>query len=149
MPDFARYRSYWTYPLWIGVGTLVLGAGLMYWAQQVAGLGVRFFLASLVFLLGLLATILAVAARRATWLHLRVLQTRGDEWPPQMVLAFPLPVGVGVWFVRTFKPNFRDLDQAGLVETLQALRAARSSETPIYLEVNDEEDGEMIQLFIG
>lgn len=150
IPDFDRYRRYWAYPLWVGVIILVLGASLMFWAQQTAGYRWGFVFASLLFAAGVLATVVGIGARQAPWLHLRVLQSHGrGEWPPQIVLAFPLPVGIAIWIVRTFHPTFRDLNQAELVDTLDMLRTARSDDHPIFIEVDDDEDGERIQLFIG
>lgn len=145
-PLQARWRGWWQYPLWAGVIITVLGALLMYWAQQAYGIGLLFFCAWLPLLAGILLIALAWQSRSERWLHLRVEQPPGD-WPRRIAISFPVePVA---WFVRTFKGWIPGLEEASLEKLLSALEENTSPENPLFIEVAEGEHGERVQIFIG
>jgi SHOCT-like domain len=147
-PDAGSWRSGWMVPLWVGVGILVLSGWLMYWAQITYGIGFLFFCAWLPFLLGLGLMVLAWQSRTAHWLHLRVLQKPGD-WPRKIAISFPLPVGLASWFLRTFRGRIPGLEDPTVDQVLVALDQHTSPENPIYIEVEDNPNGQHVQIFIG
>ena len=57
--DAQNWRRFWSIPLWIGVGLIVVGAFLMYYAQQSAGIGLWFLCAWAPFLIGLAFVVIA------------------------------------------------------------------------------------------
>lgn len=148
-PDAAKWRRWWVVPLWIGVGLTVLGSLLLYAAVQSAG-GVNFwfFCASVPFTLGLLAIILAWQSRSAPWLHLRVQQAPG-ETPQRIAISMPLPTGLAAWFLRTFKHRIPAMQEHDWDEMILAVGKNASPENPIYIQVDEGEDGEKVEIYIG
>lgn len=147
-PDFDRWRRWWMLPLWVGVGITVLGAWLMFAAQQSSGFGFWFLCAWIPFALGLLLIVVAWGSRTARWLHLRVQQQEG-EWPRNIAISFPLPLRFTGWFVRSFRGRIPGLEEASIDELLNAVEHSTSPDTPLYVEVEDGERGERVQIYIG
>jgi hypothetical protein len=147
-PDFDRWRRWWMLPLWVGVGITILGAWLMFAAQQSSGLGFWFLCAWIPFAIGLLLIVIAWGSRTARWLHLRVQQQPGD-WPRNIAISFPLPLRFTGWFMRTFRGRIPGLEDASIDELLTAVEHSTSPDTPIYIEVDDGENGEKVQIYIG
>ena len=145
----ARWKRWWIIPLWIGVGITVVGGLLMYAAVLRSGaLSLAFLCAGLPFALGLAVIVLAWGSRVSPWLHLRVQQPPGSV-PQRIALSFPLPIGLGAWFVRTFGrfiPNLRDQP---VEELLNAVRRTAGTEAPIHIQVDEGEDGEKVEIYIG
>ena len=151
-PDAAKWRRWWVVPLWIGVGLTVLGGVLLYAAVESAG-GVNFwfFCAAVPFTLGLLAIILAWQSRVSPWLHLRVQQAPG-ETPQHIAISMPLPTGLAAWFLRTFGHRIPAMKEQGLDELDEVILAVGkniSPDNPIYLQVDEGEDGEKVEIYIG
>lgn len=149
-PDFERWRGYWTIPLWIGVGVTVVGGLLMGWAVQASGVGFWFVCATIPFIIGVLVMFFGWQSRNARWLHLRVQQAPGER-PQRIALSFPLPVGLSAWFIRTFRnriPGMENVPQ-DVDQLLYAVRDGTNPENPIYIKVDDDEDGEKVEIFIG
>lgn len=147
-PNLARWRRYWMIPLWIGVGITVLGGLLLFWAYQAGGFSFWFGCAWLPFILGLAVMVMAVASRTARWLHLRVHQKPGER-PQTIALSFPLPLRLTAWLIRNFGHHIPQLKNTGIDEMILALGKHTSSETPFYVEVDEGEDGEKVQVYIG
>jgi hypothetical protein len=151
-PDAAKWRRWWVAPLWIGVGLTVLGGLLLYAAVQAAG-GVNFwfFCAAVPFTLGLLAIILAWQSRTSPWLHLRVQQAPGES-PQRIAISMPLPTGLAAWFLRTFGHRIPAMKEQGLDELDKMILAVGknvSPDNPIYVQVDEGEDGEKVEIYIG
>lgn len=148
-PDAAKWRRWWVIPLWIGVGFTVVGGVLLYAAVQAAG-GVNFwfFCAAVPFTLGLLAIILAWQSRTSPWLHLRVQQAPG-ETPQRIAISLPLPTGLAAWFLRTFGRKIPAMQEQALDEVILAVGKNASPDNPIYIQVDEGEDGEKVEIYIG
>ena len=147
-PDFDRWRQFWVIPLWVGVGVTILGAWLMFTAQRSSGIGFWFLCAWIPFAIGLLVMVIAWQSRSARWLHLRVQQQPG-EWPQNIALSFPLPLRATGWFMRTFRKRIPGLEDTSVDELLTAVENSTSPDTPLYIEVEEGENGERVQIFIG
>jgi hypothetical protein len=147
-PEFERWRRWWMVPLWVGVGVTIFGAALLFWVTQRAGVGFWFFCATVPFLSGLAVMVLAYQSRTAHWLHMRIHQRR-DEWPRRINLSFPLPIRLTAWFLNRFGDRIPGLQATSLDEVIQALDHTTTPENPIYLQVDEGEDGERVEIFIG
>jgi TRAP-type C4-dicarboxylate transport system permease small subunit len=120
----------------------------MFWANQSQGISFWFACASMPLILGLLLIILATQSRTARWLYLRVEQP-GHEWPRIIQFGFPLPLGLTAWLLRFLRrriPNLLDID---LDEMLSSLGRSATPENPFYVQVEDDEDGEKVEIYIG
>jgi hypothetical protein len=124
----------------------VIGALLVYWAQQAYGIGFLFFCAWLPLLIGVLLIALAWQSRSGRWVHLRIEQPPG-EWPRR--IAISLPVAPAAWFVRTFQNWIPPLQDASVEEILRALDENTSPENPVFIDVNEGEHGERVQIYFG
>jgi SHOCT-like domain len=146
--DMSKWKRWWMVPLWIGVGITVFGGLFMYLAQQTSGIGFWFFCASVPFALGLVVIVLAWQSRTAPWLHVRVQQRPGEK-PERIAFSFPLPVALGAWFIRTFGryiPGMQDQDWGQVIEVVGR---QTTPDNPIYIQVDEEEDGEKVEIYIG
>ena len=143
-----KVRGLWYIPLWIGVGITALSGLFMFWAMQSSGFGFWFYCSWLPFLLGVLVIALASGSRTSRWLFLRVKQAPG-ETPQNITLGFPLPLGLAGWGLRNFGHMIPKLNKTGVDEVLLALDEMPSGDTPLIVDVHDDEDGEHVQVFIG
>jgi hypothetical protein len=149
-PDFEKWKRYWVIPLWIGVGFTIIGSLVMLWIYQSTGFSFWFACSWLPFLLGVGLITMAWGSRSARWLHLRIQQEPG-EWPQTIAFSFPLPLNFAAWFMRTFgqfipKVNEIDLDFDKVIETF---KNSTTPEHPFYVEVDEGENGETVQIYIG
>jgi len=143
-----KWRRWWVIPLWIGAGVTVLGGVLMYWAMQASGMGFWFVCAGLPFALGVIILALAVQTRTSPWLHLRIQQAPGER-PERIAFSFPILVRPMAWFLRTFGRFIPKLDRTSLDEVILAIGETTSPDNPIYIQVDDDEDGEKVEIYIG
>jgi hypothetical protein len=158
LPDFPsseetrRWRAWWMIPFWVGVAITIASGGLLYWAVQASGVGLGFFLALLPFLAGVILMVITWQARTARWLHLRIHQRPGQS--PQMIaISFPLPLRLASWFLRVFQGylprQMGQFDRESLETLIQSLEQSVSANTPFYMEVQDDQDGERVEIYIG
>lgn len=146
-PKKLKWRNFWWLPMGVGMGILIMGALWMYWAWSASGFGFWFICAWFPFLLGVAVVALAWSSRTAPWLHLRVKQKPGEK-PERISISLPLPLRLTAWFLRAFGDRIPHMGKTGLDEVILALEAT-SPETPFYLEVDEGEDGEHVEIYIG
>ena len=149
-PDLDYWRRWWIVPMWTGIGVLLVGALLMFAAYQAGGFGFWFVCAALPFAAGVVIMALASASRSARWLHVRVRTSpKANDWPHNIALSFPLPIRLTAWLLRIFGPFIPQLKDHGLDELILALAETTSSDAPLYVEVDEGEGGEQVQVYIG
>ncbi len=146
--DLDRWRRWWIVPMWIGISILVVGALLMYGAYQASGLGFWFACATLPFAAGVVVMALAGFSQSARWLHIRV-KTGQTEWPRNIAISFPLPIRLTAWFLRTFGSRIPKLRETGVDELIMALGEHTNAATPLYINVDEGQGGEKVQVYIG
>ena len=146
--DPKHWKLWWIIPLAVGVFVTIISGWWMFSAWQNSDIGFWFFCSWIPFLLGLGVLILAWASRSAPWLHIRVKQKPGTK-PRKISLSFPIPTGIGAWFIRTFGRYIPFLDDTGLDELIMALEGTVDSNHPLFVSVNEGEDGEEVQVYIG
>lgn len=148
--DFERWKGYWMIPFWVGIAITIAGGLLMNSALQRSGVGFWFLCATLPFILGVLVMLAGAYSRTARWLHVRVQQPPGER-PQRIAISFPIPIGLTVWFLRTFRsrlPGMENVPQ-NVDQLLIAMRDSASADEPIYIRVDDEDDGEKVEVYIG
>jgi hypothetical protein len=140
----SRWARFWVYPLMAGGAVLIIGSLVM--ALVYATNAARGWLVCgwLPMILGLLVMLLAWWTRRAKWLHVRIRE--GGE--SKLALSFPLPLAFGAWVLRLVKPFVPQLRETGVDELIMAMRASGRDE-PISIDVQDDENGEQVQVYIG
>ncbi len=151
-PEFekiaARARRLWQIPLWIGVGFTVLTSYWLYNLVRTQNFGFWFYFAWLPFLLGVLIIAVSSASRTSRWLFVKVQQAEG-EWPRNIVLGFPLPLGWAAWVLRNFGYMFTGLDNNRVDDILEILSGGLLSKEPLIVNVDEGDDGERVQVYIG
>jgi hypothetical protein len=135
-------------PLWVGVIITVLTAWWMYSIQQNAGLNFWFFCLSMPFLLGILLIALGAGSGSSRWLYVNVDRSHQPEWPKNITIALPLPLGLVGWFLKTFGSHIEGLKKTTVDEVLMAVSLAKSTTEPLIIHVDDD-GGDRVQVFIG
>lgn len=149
-PQIEKWKRWWIIPLWVGVGITIIGGLLMLWAYQSAGFSFWFGCAWLPFLLGVGVMVVAWGSRSAAWLHLRVKQKPGD-WPQTIAFSFPLPLRFAAWFMRNFGRYIPGINETGIEfdRLIEIIKQTTTSGTPFYVEVEEGQNGESVQIYIG
>ena len=137
--------------LWIGVLMTILTAWAMFGIQQNAGLNFWFYCLGMPLMLGILLTAMGAGSRTSRWLYVNVDRTRSKDpdGPRKISLAFPLPLGFAGWFVRTFGSRIEGLKNTNVDEVVDAISMAKNMHDPLIVHVDDADDGERVQVFIG
>jgi hypothetical protein len=152
-PEFeevkARARRFAMIPLWIGILIAVLSAWGIYSVQQSAGMNFWFFCLLVPLLLGVLLIALGAGGPGSKWLYVNVDRRNTQDWPRNITLGFPLPLGLTAWVLRTFGHNIRGMRNTNVDEIIQILDATGKSGAPLIINANDNEDGEHVQVYIG
>ncbi len=146
-PGMKKWRRFWWIPFWAGVGITVISAALMYAAWDKGGFGFWFACTWFPFALGVLVMALAYASRTARWLHVRVHQSPGQR-PQNISISIPIPLRLTAWFFRTFKGRIPHMENTGIDELIMALEAT-NPDAPFYVEVNEGDAGERVEVYIG
>lgn len=140
-----RWARFWIYPMMAGGGVLILGALLLAWLYA-GDLATGWLVCGwLPVLLGLAIVLLALWTRRTTWIHLRISEA-GER---KKAFSFPLPLGLAAWVVRIAQPFVPQLQQTGVDDLILALRTSASRDEPILIDVQDDERGERVEVYIG
>ena len=152
-PEFeevkSRARRFAMIPLWIGVFVAVMSAWGIYSIQQNAGVNFWFYCLMVPLLLGVLLIALGAGGHGSKWLYVNVDRREAHDWPQNITLGFPLPLGLTAWFLRNFGHNIGGMGKTNVDEIIQVLDATGKSGAPFIVNVNDDEDGEHVQVYIG
>ncbi len=140
--DYKRYRYWWLIILAFGLGIAGLGA----WLGSLGGLW--WLCAGPALLLGVVASVFALATSNSMWVHVRV-NTGQDSWPRRIAISMPLPLRLSAWFLRHFGHRIPQLDHTSVDELLLALQEGVSADSPIYIEVAEGEKGEQVVVRLG
>lgn len=140
-----RWAKFWVYPMMAGGIALILGSlviGMIYATGAALGWLVCGWLPML---LGLLVVFLALWSRQATWMHLRI--SEGGQH--KMAFSFPLPLTLAAWTIRIAEPFVPQLRETGVDDLILALRESASLGEPFSIDVQDDQEGERVELYIG
>jgi hypothetical protein len=152
-PEFeavkSRARRFAMIPLWVGVFMTVFSAWGIYSIQQRSGVNFWFFFLMIPLLIGVLLIALGAGAQNSKWLYVNVDRRNANEWPRNITLGFPLPLGLTAWFLRNFGHSIHGMQNTNVDEIIQILDATGKSGAPLIINANDNEDGEHVQVYIG
>jgi hypothetical protein len=71
------------------------------------------------------------------------------DWPKNITLALPLPLGLAGWFLRNFGAHIEGLKGTNVDEILTVISAAKTVTEPLIVNVDESGSGERVQVFIG
>jgi hypothetical protein len=89
--------------------------------------------------------LLAWWARNATWLHVRV----SEGGKRKVAFSFPVPLALAAWGIRVAQPFVPQLKETGVDDLIVALCDSTSRGEPFHIDVQDDEDGERVEVYIG
>ena len=133
----------------IGIIFIVLSAWAMFGIQKNNGLNFWFFCMTMPLFLGILLTMLGAGSRTSRWLYVNVDRSHQTEFPRNITIAFPLPLGLASWALKNFGHMFSGLKNSNVDEIVQAIAMAKNITEPLIVNVDDGDDGEKVQVFIG
>ncbi|CAG1016609.1 hypothetical protein ANAEL_05718 [Anaerolineales bacterium] len=149
-PEFDQVREraklFAWIPLGVGIILTILTSWWMFSILQKAGLNFWFFCMTLPFFLGILLIALGAGGRSLRWLYVNVDRSRQNDWPKNITLALPLPLGLAGWFLKNFGSH---LQWDHVDEILTAISAAKTTAEPLIVNVDESDNGERVQVFIG
>jgi hypothetical protein len=145
----SRARRFAMIPLWIGVFLAVLSAWGIYSIQQRAGVNFWFFCLLVPLLFGVLLIAIGAGGEGSKWLYVNVDRRNAHDWPQNITLGFPLPLGLTAWFLRNFGQYIHGMQKTNVDEIIQLLDATGKSGAPLIINANDNGDGEHVQVYIG
>ena len=152
-PEFqevkSRARRFAMIPLWIGVVIAVFSAWGIYSVQQRMGINFWFFCLLVPLLFGVLLIALGAGGEGSKWLYVNVDRRNAQDWPRNITLGFPLPLGITAWFLRNFGQYIHGMEKTNVDEIIQILDATGKSGSPLIINASDNEDGEHVQVYIG
>jgi hypothetical protein len=141
-----RVRSFYVIPLFGGTLLTIFAAWLMYQSINNGSMGVAFYcLLFPIFLVGILLLTLGASSQKSSWLYVDIQQKPGEK-PGRIMLGFPLDLAR--WLMNTFKGNipYHEREKADMV--LQVMNETTSKE-PIVVQVDEGEDGNKVNVYIG
>jgi hypothetical protein len=152
-PEFesvkARARQFAMIPLWVGVFIAVLSAWGIFAIQQNAGVNFWFFCLMFPLMLGVLLIALGAGGQGSKWLYVNVDRRQAHDGPRNITFGFPLPLGLTAWVLRNFGHNMRGMNRANVDGIIEVLHATGKSGEPFIVNVDDDEDDEHVQVYIG
>lgn len=144
--DLEKWKRWWTVPLWVGIGVTILSGMWMNAAFLASGAGLWFFCSWLPLSVGILLILLGSMSRSSRWLHVRIKQSGDDA--AKVAISLPIPIRLSAWALRTFGRFVPGMDGTALDEIILALDQ-KTTENPFYIHLEDDEDGEQVEVFIG
>jgi len=152
-PKIARIkdivRRLWLIPLGLGVAVTILGGWIMYANMHPASISGWFYCLGLpVLLLGVAVIAAAVGTRKARWIFVDVHQKPGEK-PQRIFLGFPLPLKFTAWFLRHFGHKIPNLEKTNMDEIIQVIETGFTGEEPLIVNVDEGDEGERVQIYIG
>jgi hypothetical protein len=148
--DVRRRAMRWAMiPLWGGVLFTILSAWGMYSIQQNSGYTFWFFCLGMPLFLGVLLITLTAGGMNSRWIYVNVDRSQAPDWPKNITIAFPLPLGLVSWFLKTFGSYIEGLKQTTVDEVVMAIAMTKTVREPLIVNVDEGKDGERVQVFIG
>jgi len=142
--EIERWKRWWAIPLYLGVGIVLLAAIWMNAAYQSAQFGFWFYCSWVPLLLGLTLMGLSWGSRSGPWIHVRV---RGKK--ERVAVSIPAPLKITGWALRNFGQFIPHLEKTSIDEIIVALENTSKQDSPLYVQVDDGDSGEHVEVFIG
>jgi hypothetical protein len=137
--------------LWIGILFTVFSAYGMFAIQQSTGINFWFLCLGMPLTIGILLTIMGAGSRTSRWIYVNVDRSRSkdQDGPRRITIALPLPLGLVAWFLKTFGHRIDKFKNTNVDEVVSAIAMAKNITEPLIIHVDDADDGERVQVFIG
>ncbi|MEK6256702.1 MAG: hypothetical protein N2C13_05225 [Chloroflexota bacterium] len=144
--DLERWKQLWLIPLWVGIGVTVLSGLWMNSAYAASGTGFWFFCSLVPLMMGAMLILLGSLSSSSRWMHIRVKEAGHSK--ANVAISLPIPTRFAAWLLRTFGRWVPGLNETIIDEVIVALDK-ETIDSPFYVHVDDDEDGEQVDIFIG
>jgi hypothetical protein len=138
-------RHWWQVPFWIGAALLIAGAFTLAGAISSGAICALLLCGLPMLFIGIVAVIVAWFARNGPWVHIRVKHRRPDERD----INLSVPLDLGVVAVRVAEPFVPQMKNTGVDDVIVSLKDNVKKDQLLVIDVNDDEDGEHVQVIVG
>lgn len=139
---------FWIVPLLLGVILTIFSSTWLYQNYQSSGLGFKFWLTWIPFLIGVFLIYFGWILQKSRWIHVNIKQPKGQS-PQRIFIALPLPIQLLGFFLKIFKGKIpSNVSNLNIDELLQNIDQQIKKDEPLYIDVNDE-DGTKVEIYIG
>lgn len=138
-------RRWWLVPFWISVAVLLTGGLIMAGTMSAGAVCLALFCAVPLLFIGTIGLLVSALAHRGPWVHIRVKHDRPGE--PNVNISVPLDLGVMA--VRMAEPFVPQMRNTGVDDVIVSLKDNVQRDQPLIIDVNDDEDGEHVQVIVG
>jgi hypothetical protein len=122
----------------------------MFSIQRHSGLNFWFFCLSMPLMFGILLIVMGAGSQASRWMYVNVDRSNQPDWPRNITIALPLPLGLVSWFLRNFGEHIEGLKKTNVDEIIMAISMTKSITEPLIVNVDESETGgERVQVFIG
>jgi hypothetical protein len=142
IPDTSHW---WQVPFWIGAALLIAGAFTLAGALSSGAICIVILCGLPLLMIGILAVIVAWFARNGPWVHIRVKH----KHPGDRDINFSVPLDLGVVAVRVTEPFVPQMKNTGVDDVIVSMKDNVQKDKPLIIDVNDDEDGEHVQVIVG
>ena len=152
-PEFEKVaknaRRFWQIPLWIGIFITVLSSYWLYTLVQSSNYGFWFACAWMPLIVGIFLLALFAGGKTSRWLYIKVQQAEGSDGPRNIAFGFPLPLSLVRWLVKNFGFNIEGLNRSNVDEIIQLFSEGISPKEPFVVNVDEGDNGDKVQIYIG
>jgi hypothetical protein len=138
-------RHWWQVPFWIGAALLMAGAFTLAGALSSGAICLVLLCGLPMLLIGILAIVVAWFARNGPWVHIRVKNDR----PGEHNVNISVPLDLSVVAVRMAEPFVPQMKNTGVDDVILSMKDNVKKDQPLIIDVNDDEDGEHVQVIVG
>jgi hypothetical protein len=138
-------RHWWQVPFWIGAALLMAGAFTLAGAISSGAICLVMLCGLPLLLIGILGVIIAWFARNGPWVHIRVKHKNPDDRD----INLSVPLDLGVMTVRVAEPFVPQMRNTGVDDVIVSMKNNVQKDKPLIIDVNDDEDGEHVQVIVG
>ncbi|HSM25757.1 MAG TPA: hypothetical protein VK856_12910 [Anaerolineaceae bacterium] len=139
---------FWLLPLFFGVLLTIFSSNWLYQNYLSSGLGFKFWLSWIPFLIGVFMIYFAWLLQKARWIHINIKQPKGES-PQRILIALPLPFQLLGFFLKIFKGKIPSkVSSFDIEEIIGTIDQQIKKDEPLYIDVNDE-DGTKVEIYIG
>ncbi|MDO9085348.1 MAG: hypothetical protein Q7U53_03970 [Anaerolineaceae bacterium] len=139
---------FWVIPLIFGLILTIFSSTWLYQNYQSSGLGFKFWLTWIPFLIGVFMIYFGWILQKARWIHVNIKQPKGER-PQRILIAFPLPFQLLGLIFRLFKGKMPSkMGNFDIEELMESIDQQIKKEEPLYVHVDDE-DGTKVEVYIG
>ncbi len=138
-------HHWWQVPFWIGAALLIAGAFTLAGALSSGAICIVLLCGLPLLLIGILAVIVAWFARNGPWVHIRVKHQRSGDRD----FNLSVPLDLGVMTVRVAEPFVPQMKHTGVDDVILSMKNNVQKDKPLIIDVNDDENGEHVQVVVG